>query len=135
MAVPPRTKQITVEVPEDAEWGIVLLAQLNQFILSVTSALQGALTRKQNFSSQRYVLEVTTGAAVIDSFPFRFNCTLPSAPEKVEIAQAQVITKGGSFSGARDASNWELTDGNQIQINEITGLNADTQYRLILFIS
>lgn len=135
MSAPPKSKQLTVELSAEAEWFAPILLQLNDFMNSVTSGLQTSLTRAQNFASQRYVLDVTTSGTVAASFPFTFNCTLSAAPECITLAQAIIITKGGSFSGTVGVAHWELVAGNQIKIHEITGMNPDTQYRFILLVS
>lgn len=131
MAPPPKSKQLTVEVPEEAaEWFPPFLAQLNDFVLSVTSALQASLTRAQNFTSQRYLTEIETTGSVDASFPLTFNCTLPQAPEEVRLTQARILTPGGSFagSGSVTAAHWELVEGNQIKVYKISNLNPNTKY-------
>lgn len=133
MATPPRYRQLTVDVPDNQDWFNDARQQLDSHMDDVTTALEGRLTRS-NFASQKYVLEFTTSATVAASFPFQFDCSLTTQPEILRIARAEILTPGGSFSGARDVSHWELNTGNKIKINEITGLNPNTHYRFTLFI-
>jgi hypothetical protein len=129
MARPPRSKDWTVEVPDDAEWFRAALPQMRSFIRDTVIALDKGLTRAENLSEQVKVLDVRPS-----DLPVTFDCTLNRPPEDLRIGQARVLTSGGTFTGARDASDWEFIEGGRIRINSITGLSANTQYRLTLFI-
>lgn len=134
MAKPPRIRDFVVEVPEDQEWFRIALPQLRTFIQDTSFALDKQLTRGANMLSQKKELEIQTGATVADSFPLAFNCTLGFPPESIRLAQARVVTNGGTFSGSVDVSQWEWTEGEQIKLNTITGLNPNTKYKLTIFI-
>jgi hypothetical protein len=125
----PRSKDWTVDVPDDAEWFRAALPQMRSFINDVVIALDKGLTRGDNFSEQVKVLDLRAS-----DLPVTFDCTLNRPPEDLRIGQARVLTSGGSFSGARDASDWEFIEGGRIRVNSITGLNSNTLYRLTLFI-
>lgn len=136
MAPPPRTKQFTVDVPDEhAEWFEPFLSQLNAFALSTTTGFQASLTRAQNFASQRYTLDLETGAVVSDSFPVVFDCTLSTQPEYVRVTQVRVLTTGADSPEAVTCSHWELVSGNQIKIYKITGLAVNTKYQILFTIT
>jgi hypothetical protein len=126
MARPPRFKDLTIDVPEDAEWFRTALPQLSSFMNDTTYALEKALIPADNFSRQKKVLELTAA-----DIPLTFDCTLPRSPERVVLLQKRALDTGGSFSGPTDVSNWTYENG-RITLNSVTGLNSNTRYQLTI---
>lgn len=133
MAAPPQQRQWIVEPPDDAgvEWLTDALPELNSFISAVTYGLTQQLSRADNFRSQKKVLKLNTANA---NFPLTFDCTLGATPEQIRVAQALVLTTGGSFSGPVTCANWELLEGAKIRVHDITGLAANTEYQITLIV-
>jgi hypothetical protein len=131
MAQPPKYRQITFEVPDEASWFSDAEPQLQSFVSSVTYALDKKLTRSENFASQKKVLDVNT---VHSPFPLTFDCTLSTQPEEIRVAQVQIVTTGGTLTGAVTAAHWDLQPGNKIRLYDITGLASNTQYTITLII-
>jgi hypothetical protein len=129
MATPPRVKRLEINVPAEAQWFSDALPQINTFIQDTTVALQGGLTTS-NLLAQDKTLDLTTA-----DLPVTFNCTLGIPPSHISLGRAEVVTSGGTFSGAVDVSQWALLPGNRIQYSNIPGLSASTRYRLTLRIT
>ncbi len=132
MAAPPKQRQLHIEPPADAEWFEDGLGELNDFISAVTYALTQQLTRADNFRSMKKILDINTANS---NFPLDFECTLQATPEKIEVAQALPVDAGGTFTGAVTCTHWELREGASIRVHNITGLAANTKYRITLIVT
>ncbi len=131
MAMPPKSRQWTIEPPEAVGWFNDALPEMNQFMNSTTFALDKQLTREANLASQVKTIPVDTANS---PFPLTFDCTLSTAPKHLWVTQAKIVTPGGVFTGPRDASHWELVSGNKIKLYDVTGLAANTKYTITLVI-
>ena len=118
--------EITGELSEGMEQARPML---DQFISDVSAALNRALTL-DNLSVQLKTLELAGS-----ELPVTFNCELPRLPAAVLLAKSEVLTSGGTFTGAVDVSQWQRMDSNRIRYSSIPGLATDdTRYRLTLII-
>jgi len=127
MAPPPKQRQWSIEPPADVDWFSDALAEINDFISSVTYALTQRLTRADNFRSMKKVINIDT---TNPNFPLTFDCTLGGTPEEIRVAQ---VTQNAP-SGAVTVTYWELMEGSKIRIHDITGLAASTKYTITLII-
>jgi hypothetical protein len=128
MGSPPKLRQFPTGEEEVPAWFKNALPSLNAFFERVTALFEGQITQ-ENVSEQKKVLELTTS-----DLPLTFNCELSRVPTGVRLAQAEVVTSGGSFSGAVDVSQWLRVENNRIRYTSIPGLNSGTKYKLTLFI-
>lgn len=101
---------------------------LDQFISDVSNSYDRGITL-ENLSVQTKTIEL-----VSTDLPLTINCELPRAPSLVLCGRAEVVTTGGSFTGAVDVSQWQRLDGNRIRFTSIPGLDVNTKYRLTLLI-
>ncbi len=127
MAPPPRQRQWNIEPPDDVPWFTDALAELNQFISSVTFDMTQQLSRADNFRSMKKVLPIDT--ANTNTFPLDFDCTF--VPEAISVAQ---VTQNAP-TGPVTCTYWELLEGSKIRIHEITGLAANTKYTVTLIVT
>ena len=125
MAPPPKQRQWSIEPPADADWFSDALAEINDFISSVTYALTRQLTRADNMRSLVKKLDINTANP---NFPLDFDCSF--VPEEIRVAQVSQ----NAPTGAVTVTYWELLEGNKIRIHDITGLAADTKYTITLII-
>lgn len=134
MATPPPIKQIKLEDvitgdgSLDAEKFVFIL---NQFMLSVSNALNRGLTY-DNFRSQLVTLKFRTKAAVEDTFPIYFKLdqgiqTISSATVERAIDKS---TTAGQFVNGVVAQVVTSTKGGEVRF--ITGLDPDKFYEINL---
>lgn len=146
MAAPPTTQQLQLDLPDDtttspSDWFGPALPALNKFLGDTQYALQKNLTRAQNLASQVYVLDFTTGAA--PPYTATFTCSLKTQPEEIKVVKKEGLKNqagvAATFSGATECHNWSLstgknTSGTTVTINEITGLNPSSHYRITIHV-
>jgi hypothetical protein len=128
MGSPPKLREFPITDKDVPEWFKNALPSLNGFFSRVTALFEAGITR-ENVSEQKKVLEFTPS-----DLPITFNCELPRTPEGIRLAQAEVLSSGGSFAGAVDVSQWLRMENNRIRLTSVPGLNTGTKYRLTLFI-
>jgi hypothetical protein len=129
VAKPPKYREMTVDVPEEAEWLNPGLVQLASFMADVQFALNQGLVEAENSSVQFKTLEFAT-----PDLPITFRCTLPRPPKQVEICQKTALSTSGTFTGATECLDWTYDTGN-LRITTVTGLTNGQKYRLVLKIS
>lgn len=132
MALPPRQRQWNIEPPADARWFSDSLPSLQEFISSVTYALDKRLTRSENFSSQLKTIQLDTTNT--NNFPLDFDCTLQRTPFEIRVAQVIPGSQGTAMTGTVTCAYWELLLGNKIRVHNITGLAANAKFTITLII-
>lgn len=121
--IPPKPIRLELSQFPAAAWAIALVGAINQFAQQVVSAFKIATPTFREISFK-------TSATVEDSFPI--NVPVDTLPSEVRIA---AIPSGDSgFSAV--TLKWQPVSNNGssrcIQVNFITGLNADTAYTVRL---
>lgn len=109
-------------------WLPRFLQNLNQFIVETVRSLLELQTSGPSYRA----LTINTGATVALSFPIVFPNPLGRAPQDVHIARARATA--GDFLGPT-ACFWTLTSTGQIQIDDISNLDASSSYEVILSVS
>lgn len=134
----PPVKQILREQIKGApDWISQLLFPLNRFMLSVYNDLDGGLTT-ENMVEQKQVITFTTPSSGFT--PVTFSCTLPVVPSIVLLGQIRPTSGNTVFTTAVALSSWSYSStsgsngANQVSINYISGLSANTSYTATLLI-
>lgn len=118
---PPRQFVLDARLFPEGAWVRPLVESLNQFSQETTAALNAAGTTYK-------MLTVSTGATVAASFPI--DLAVGFAPMEVRVAQVQegTVTPGNAVT-----VQWQpLPAMGRVRITNISGLSANTTYRILL---
>lgn len=133
MAQVPNTKRLTMEDFKDQQsWISKLLSPLNDFMASVTFALNNQLTIKENLAMEFKELDVTVSAS--NTYPIYFKCKFPIKAMALWVGNAVEIAGSPSPITNPVYVDWEYING-QVKINNITGLTVGKRYRLTVVVS
>lgn len=128
MAAPPKTKGLLLEDFKEApSWLGKLFTPLNEFMSSVSNALSGRLTRKDNFLGYSEAFDFTTKAAAADTFPLRFKNKLLGGAKPTSVWVGQIHKYSGAKMVAAWSPEWVLNSDGEVEIT-LTGLENSTRY-------
>jgi hypothetical protein len=131
MAKAPDDCGVTADrVPDAPEWFKNLLPAFNSFFSDTATALAKGLTPGENLRRQTLTLAVETGTDKQPLSGLTFANGIGAKPNKVEVAQVEVTTAGGTIEGAVGCQWWELTDKGEIKVRYLAGLAAKTKYKI-----
>lgn len=129
MKILPLTQLRVEGFPQDEQkWLPLLFAPLNQFLTSVTTALQQNLDFNSNFLGQEQVMSFTwTGTA---SLPLKFKLTMTGMPNALEIVQATENKAPVILLAAWQNTNGyvSLTDIAKVQNGAVSALVVGAAY-------
>ena len=109
-------------------WHPRFLQTLNQFIVETVRSL----VELQASGPSYRTLNISTGATVALSFPIVFPNPLNRTPQDVHVAKVSLVT--GDVLGPVTCL-WSHTSLGQIQIDDVTNLDASSQYEVTLSVS
>lgn len=128
MAQLPRFKGFLLEDFKEApEWLSKLLQPLNEFMTTVSNALSGRLTRKDNLLGYYEDFDFTTQATAANTFPLRFkNKLLGGVPPKA-VSVGKLKKHNGAVLSAAWSIEWDPNQAGEIEI-KFHGLENSTRY-------
>lgn len=140
MGLAPKSKKLTFDIddslePKDLVRSVLeqLQRQMGSFMGDVHAALDGGITGA-NLQRQTQKLDVTTDGSGAPTSTVQFDCTLPTRPSIVYVAQVRVLS-GSAPSAAVDTSHWTLVGtGKTIQFQSLPGLAASSRYEITVFV-
>jgi hypothetical protein len=128
MAAPPKTKGLLAEDFKEAPgWFAKLLTPLNEFMSSVTNALTGRLTRKDNFLGYTEPFDFTTDASAANTFPLRFKNRLGGGVKPTSVFVGQIYKHNNIKMSAAYSIEWVIGATGEIEVT-FTGLENSTRY-------
>lgn len=102
---------------EQRKWIGKLLAPINQFLLSATTAINGNITFGDNIPCQTVTMSFTYGGET--DFPKVFKWNLPNKPVEVRVCAA---TEDGA--GVAIVIAWSYTSNSLVSISQFWKLSA-----------
>jgi hypothetical protein len=131
MAPLPRYKGFVMEdfaeATEKSPWLPKLITPLNEFMSSVSNAVTGRLTRKDNLLGYSEPFEFTTAASAAATFPLRFKNKLLGGVKPTSITVGLIDKQaGGAMANAWSLQARVAQDG-QIEVY-FQGLENSTKY-------
>lgn len=132
MLIPSITTIRTEDFPEQKGWISRLLLPINQFLLSVTTAINGNITFGDNIPCQTQTLAFVYGAAT--DFPKTFAYRIVNKPVELRVCAA---TENGVAVAI--GINWSFSNGNvsisdffKISSAGVSELTVGASYNIVL---
>lgn len=128
MALIPRLKGFLLEDFKEAPpWLEKLLTPLNEFMSTVSNAMAGRLTRKDNLLGYYETFDFTTQATVANTFPLRFKNKLLGGAKPVSVQVGQIHKHNGAVMSVAWSIEWKPNQAGEIEIT-FHGLENSTRY-------
>lgn len=132
MASVPKMKGFLLEDFKEAPaWFQKLLEPLNQYMTTVTNALSGRLSRKDNVLAHDEPFDFTTAAVVADTFPLKFKNKLLGGIKPVRVTIGRISKQTGATMSAAHSISWVPNQAGEVEIT-FQGLENSTRYVGIL---
>jgi hypothetical protein len=124
----PKLKGFVLEDFKEAPgWFSKLLTPLNEYLTTVTNALSGKLTRKDNLLSYVEPFDFTTAATAANTFPLRFKNKLPGNIRPGVVFMGRFARENNASLTGAYSMTWTLNSIGEIEIT-CQGLENSTRY-------
>lgn len=128
MANVPKLKGFVLEDFKEApSWFSKLLGPLNEYLTTVTNALSGKLTRKDNLLSYVEPFDFTTAGTAANTFPLRFRNKLPGNVRPTVVFPGRFARENNAALTGAYSMTWTLNTDGEIEIT-CQGLENSTRY-------
>ncbi len=129
MATPPRLRAFRIEDYQGAPaWFLTFLQALNEPLTAIANALNRGLTRSENLRSAKREVAFTTKASVDDTFPLTIKNELGTPPTMLWVGK--IARDDGRAITTAVTASWKVNTAGDVELTHVSGLDAQTAYRL-----